>query len=52
MPGVQFQFDFHERDTAGALAKDLAGLRAAGELTEYTDEELLAVNVIAIWRKD
>jgi SAM-dependent methyltransferase len=52
MPGVQFQFDFHERDTADVLEKDLARLRAAGELTEYTDEELLAVNVIAIWRKD
>ena len=51
MPGVQFQFDFHERATADTLTKELSGLRAGGELTEYTDEELLAVNMIAIWRK-
>jgi SAM-dependent methyltransferase len=51
MPGVQFELDFHEHGTAEVLTKELAELRAAGELSDYTDEELLAVNLIAIWRK-
>jgi SAM-dependent methyltransferase len=47
MPGVDFAT---ERDTDD-LTDVLAQLRAAGELAEYSDEDLLTVNLIAIWRK-
>jgi len=33
------------------LARDLALLREQGELAEYSDEELLANEVVALWRK-
>ena len=51
MPGVTFQFDCHETATADKLKRELSELRSQGELTDFSDEELLAVNVIAIWRK-
>lgn len=46
MPGVSFKFDRQEE-----LAAPLAELRAAGELEGYTDEELLTVNLVAVWQK-
>lgn len=46
MPGVVFQPERQEE-----LAAPLAELRAAGELLEYTDEELLTINLVAVWRK-
>jgi SAM-dependent methyltransferase len=51
MPGVTFQYDSHFAETAGKLKRELADLRRQGELADYSDEELLAVNMIAIWRK-
>jgi SAM-dependent methyltransferase len=47
MPGVKF---INERQDA-ELADALKGLRAQGELAEYTDEELMTVNFIAVWQK-
>jgi len=52
MPGVKFQFDSHEPEKAAMLKAELATLRQQHVLEDYSDEELLAVNVIAIWRKD
>lgn len=46
-PGVTYVADRQDEELGDALRE----LRAAGELTEYTDEELLTVNLIAIWRK-
>jgi SAM-dependent methyltransferase len=51
MPGVTFQFDSHDPEKAEKLKGEIAALRQQGELADYTDDELLAVNVIAIWRK-
>ncbi len=47
MPGCAFA---HDMDT-GELPAALRELRAAGELADYTDEELLTHNFIMIWRK-
>jgi SAM-dependent methyltransferase len=47
MPGVHFAYDRDEDDLRGALAQ----LREQGELVGLTDEELLTVNVIALWQK-
>jgi SAM-dependent methyltransferase len=46
MPGVRFE---HLRDDR--LAPDLARLREAGELSDYTDDELLTAELLAVWRK-
>src|SRR5258706_9884999 len=47
MPGVSF---VHERQD-GDMAAPLKALRDAGELAQYTDEELLTVNLVAVWKK-
>ena len=47
MPGVHFANDWD----VGELPNVLAELRKAGELAEYTDEELLTHNYIMVWRK-
>lgn len=46
MPGVRFE---HLRDVK--FAPELAKLREAGELSDYTDEELFTVELLAVWRK-
>lgn len=46
-PGVAFVADRQDDELSDALRE----LRAAGELSEYTDEELMTVNFVAIWRK-
>ena len=47
MPGVSLE---HLKEPA-ELAERLAEIRSQGELSEYTDEELLTVVIVAIWRK-
>jgi SAM-dependent methyltransferase len=47
MPGVVF---VHEPDD-DVVTQGLRELRAAGELGEYADDELLSVNLVAIWKK-
>jgi SAM-dependent methyltransferase len=47
MPGVHF---VHVRDSDD-LTTSLAQIRARSELSEYTDEELLTVNLVAVWKK-
>jgi SAM-dependent methyltransferase len=51
MPGVEFQLDGHEGERAEFLKSELQSLRKAGELAEYSDDDLLQVNLIAVWRK-
>jgi SAM-dependent methyltransferase len=51
MPGVSFMFDRHEPSTEALLRNDLEAIRARGELADYTDDELLCVNLVAIWKK-
>jgi len=38
-------------DGRSYLEPELAELRANGELTEYTDEDLITAAFIAIWKK-
>lgn len=51
MPGVTFQFDCHEGEKAGYLKSQMESIRAGGELLDYSDDDLLQVNLIAVWRK-
>jgi SAM-dependent methyltransferase len=46
MPGTRF---VHERQQL--LAQALPEIRAGGELRDYTDDELLTLNLVGIWRK-
>jgi SAM-dependent methyltransferase len=39
-------------DENQALRPELARLRKSGELVEYTDEELLTVQLVAMWKRD
>ena len=39
-------------DVNQTLRAELASLRRAGELVGYTDEELLTVELIAVWKRD
>lgn len=47
MPGVQFAYGRDNEDLTAALRD----LRASNELSEYSDEELLTVNLVAVWKK-
>jgi SAM-dependent methyltransferase len=47
MPGAHF---VHERQDA-EIGDGLNELRRAGHLAQYSDEELMTVNLIAIWKK-
>jgi SAM-dependent methyltransferase len=48
MPGVRFEYLQHGREE---LEPELEKIRSGGELLEYSDEDLLTVDLIAIWRK-
>jgi SAM-dependent methyltransferase len=50
-PGVAFTMGPHEGAYGEFLTKELGRLRVDGELAEYTDEELLTVNLQACWTK-
>jgi SAM-dependent methyltransferase len=47
MPGVRFLNERQDRD----LGDSLDQLRRSGDLADYTDEELLTLNLVAIWKK-
>lgn len=47
MPGTRFYRDRHDDWLEAAIPE----LRAAGELTEYSDDELMTINLIAVWKK-
>ena len=48
LPGAEVISRGQEHD---GLAADLAALREQGELAGYSDEELLANEIVALWRK-
>jgi SAM-dependent methyltransferase len=47
MPGVHFVNERQDDEIGDGLKE----LRAKGELLEYTDEELMTVNFVAVWKK-
>lgn len=47
MPGVRFVYERQDY-----LAEPLKEIQAAGELKDYTPEELLTLNLVAIWKKE
>lgn len=51
-PSVRFELERHHAAFDAELRAALPGLRDGGELTEYTDDELLSVNLIARWKPD
>ena len=50
-PGVELRFEPHHEAFDRTLRAALPGIRSNGELLEYSDDELLTVNLIARWRK-
>ena len=48
---VTFEIEPHHAEYDAELRAALPALRAAGELSEYTDEELLSVNLVARWKR-
>ncbi len=49
-PEVSLDVDHHHGAFDARLRAELPELRARGELADYTDEELLAVNLVARWQ--
>jgi hypothetical protein len=47
MPGARFLYERQDRDFGDGLDQ----LRRSGELADYTDEELMTVNLVAVWKK-
>jgi SAM-dependent methyltransferase len=50
-PGGEANLDNHHEPYGSELASELKLLRANGELSGYTDEDLLSVNYRVVWRK-
>ena len=50
-PGTQVSTERHHDAFDAELRAALPGLRRNGELADYTDDELLAVNLVARWKK-
>lgn len=50
-PGGEVSFDKHAEPRGTEFAKALVELRKAGELGEYSDQELLMVNLVTTWQK-
>jgi SAM-dependent methyltransferase len=50
-PGGVISFDQHAEPRGTEFANALVELRKAGELSEYSDEELLMVNLVLTWQK-
>jgi SAM-dependent methyltransferase len=50
-PAGVISFDQHTEPRGTEFANALAELRKSGELSEYSDEELLMVNLVLTWQK-
>jgi SAM-dependent methyltransferase len=50
-PGGEISFDQHAEPRGTEFANALAELRKSGELSDYSDEELLMVNLCVTWQK-
>ncbi len=51
LPGVGLECETHEEAHHAKIQGELEELRRQNELSDYTDEELLTVNLIAFWQK-
>ena len=51
LPGVVLDCENHEANHHHKMQTELQELRRQNELSDYSDEELLTVNLIAIWKK-
>lgn len=51
LPGCRIEYQPNHASFDAELREKLRTLRAAGELTDYSDEDLLTVNVICEWKK-
>jgi SAM-dependent methyltransferase len=50
-PGATMSLDRHHEPYGSQLERELTSIRAAGELADYSDEEVLSVNYRAVWRR-
>ncbi len=50
-PDAQVTLENHEEPRGSQFTTELAVIRASGELKEYSDEELLAVNIVLTYKK-
>ncbi len=50
-PGGEISFDRHAEPRGTQFANALVDLRRAGELSDYSDDELLMVNLVVSWQK-
>jgi SAM-dependent methyltransferase len=50
-PGGEISFDQHAEPRGTEFARALTELRKSGELSDYSDEELLMVNLVVTWQK-
>ena len=50
-PGGEISFDKHAEPRGTEFAQALVELRKVGELTDYSDQELLMVNLVITWQK-
>jgi SAM-dependent methyltransferase len=50
-PGVHLRHERHLEPRGSERVRQLAELRGNGELSDYNDNELLIVNLVATWRK-
>lgn len=51
LPGAELDLELHHYAFDQVLRQELTMLRAAGDLADYTDRDLLGVNLRAVWRK-
>jgi ubiquinone/menaquinone biosynthesis C-methylase UbiE len=51
LPGSMIRKETHEANHHAKISQELAELRKQGELSDYRDEELLTINLIALWQK-
>lgn len=50
-PEVHFYYEGHHAEYEAHLLNELKALRKAGELAEYSDKELMTLNLVSIWQK-
>jgi SAM-dependent methyltransferase len=50
-PDAQVTLDNHEEPRGTQFSAELKRIRAAGELSDYSDEELLSVNILLTYKK-
>lgn len=51
MPGVHFEYNRYNDEETVVLAGEISKARRTGDLQNFTDDELLTVELIGIWQK-